>query len=95
MTSSPAPGSAHQIEFFRLAIAQDEHAGAYRWADRFVHAWMDNAVAECRLLLSGIKGSGIQLSPHSQAIALRCQALLELLVEDYDRSHADFLRSLA
>lgn len=95
MTSSSAPGSAHQIEFFRLAIAQNEHDGAYRWADRFVHAWMDNAVAECRLLLSGIKGSGIQLSPHSQAIALRCQALLELLVEDYDRSHADFLRSLA
>ena len=95
MTSSPAPGSAHQIEFFRLAIAQDEHDGTHRWADRFVHAWMDNAVAECRLLLTGIKVSGVQLSPHSQAIALRCQALLELLVEDYDRSHADFLRSLA
>ncbi|WP_423225362.1 tetratricopeptide repeat protein [Candidatus Amarolinea aalborgensis] len=95
MIFSPAPGAAHQLEYFRLAIAQDDDGGTHRWADRFVHAWMDNAVAECRLLLTGIKGSGVQLSPHSQAVALRCQSLLELLLEDYDRSEADFLRSLA
>lgn len=94
MTTS-APSIAHQIEYFRLAITQDDHDGVYRWADRFVHAWMDNAIDECRLLLAGVKGSGVRLSPHSQAIALRCQALLELLLEDYERSQTDFLRSLA
>jgi len=57
MTSSPAPDIAHQLEYFRLVIAQDDHDGTHRWADRFVHAWMGNAVAECRLL-TGIKGSG-------------------------------------
>ncbi|HNS03125.1 MAG TPA: tetratricopeptide repeat protein [Anaerolineae bacterium] len=95
MAAFSPPAIAHQIEYFRLAIVQDDHDGVYRWADRFVHAWMDNAVDECRLLLAGIKGSGIWLSLHSQAIALRCQALLELLLEDYERSQADFLRSLA
>jgi tetratricopeptide (TPR) repeat protein len=95
MDTMPTPSIAHQIEYFRLAIAQDDHDGVYRWADRFVHAWMDNAIDQCRLLLAGVKGSAIRLSPHSQAIALRCQALLELLLEDYGRSQADFLRSLA
>jgi len=89
------PAFAHQIEYFRLAIARDDHDGLYRWADRFVHAWMDNAVEECRLLLTGIKRSDVRLSPHSQAIALRCQALLELLLADYERCETDFLRSLA
>lgn len=90
-----APPLAHQIEYYRLAIAQDDRDGTHQWAQRFVHAWMDNAIDECRLMLAGIKSSGIQLSPHSQGIALRCQALLELLLEDYARCEADFRRSLA
>lgn len=95
ITSSGAARSAHRIEFFRLAIAQDDHDGVYRWASRFVHAWMANDLAECRLLLAGVKGSGIDLSPHSQGVVLRCQALLEMLLDEAGRAEVDFRHSLA
>lgn len=95
MTSSPAPAISHCIEYFRLAIAYDDHDGVHRWANRFVHAWMANDLSECRLLLAGVKGSGIALSAHSQGIVLRCQALLELLLDHLSRAEADFRHSLA
>ncbi len=77
-----------------LSIEAEGEAGLRRWARRFELAWFEGRVEECARMIASVKSSGIALSPLGQAIVLRCQGLLALQREEYDRAERDFRASL-
>ncbi len=92
---APAPAIAHRVEYDRLALTVEGDDGLRRWTRRFERAWFEGRADECRQLLIGIKGSGIDLAPTGRGAVLRGQGLLALLQEEYPRAEANFHAALA
>lgn len=87
----PISPIAHQLEYHRLHLAQDERAGIDAWSVAFDLAWDARLLDQCRQLLFGIKSTA--LSVRSQAIVVRGRALLEMALADNERAEADYRRS--
>ncbi len=89
------PAIAHELEYHRLALQQDEAGAIERWARQFVLAREAGLLVDCRQLLSGIQQSGLSLSAHSLGTVARCRALLAQLLQDYDQAIGEFERARA
>ena len=89
------PSIAHQLEYHRLQIAQEEWEGIRQWAREFVYAREAGLLDHCRQLLIGMKSLNLSLSPHSQAVVWRCRALLAQILQEYSDAQRAFQRALA
>ncbi|MBP8122131.1 MAG: tetratricopeptide repeat protein [Caldilineaceae bacterium] len=90
-----APTIAHQNEYYRLLLSQDQSSGIEQWWNHFAKTWDSGMIDVCQQMLVGTKSPGLLDTLHSQAIVLRCQGLVAMLSTDYYRAEVDFRRSLA
>jgi tetratricopeptide (TPR) repeat protein len=85
---------AHQVEYHRLHLLQDERAGIDTWSVAFDHAWDARLLDLCRRLLAGARSSRPDLTTHSRGVILHSQALMEMALTHFARAEADYRRGL-